>query len=533
LEPYRAHLIDIDLRWGVTRDRPRATRLGLCLDQIDECRSFFLGLLGQRYGWIPVRIPPETLIRFPWLRDHPGRSVTELEFLHAALNDPTRAGRVTFCFRAPEAVTAVPVEFRSVYVEPDAAAADRLRDLAERIRQSGLPLLDGYPAVWNADAGRFDELEAFGQFVQDQLWEGIRAELALPAAPSRTDPLALASEDHERFMESRLRVYVGREDVGRAVQAFADGGSPHACLITGPSGSGKSAALARFVADFRRRHPFATTLVHFVGAGPHSTNLREMLGRLCRLLRARLGFADEIPDEAALSPRCCEVPQPRAGAQPRPARHRRPRPTGPGRPRTTSTGCRPRRRVMSALSSVAHRRQSCPSRLRSPVASSRGGAPLGDVEQREIIRAVPSLSARRLDDEQVRLLLDNPATAGPLYLLVALEELRGFGSFEQLTERVRSLRAGTMPSPPCSIRCSPGWARVRHGTGAVRPGTAGVGGGGLSERELRELVAGEPGADDLFPVLRQLRSYLLDRAVCSTSTTATSSGPSARLPRDR
>src|SRR4029077_20924709 len=50
-------------------------------------------------------------------------------------------------------------------------------------------------------------------------------------------------------------------------------------------------------------------------------------------------------------------------------------------------------------------------------------AALSDAEQRDIIRQVPSLSAKTLDDDQVRLLLSNPATANPLFLLVALEEL--------------------------------------------------------------------------------------------------------------
>ena len=50
--------------------------------------------------------------------------------------------------------------------------------------------------------------------------------------------------------------------------------------------------------------------------------------------------------------------------------------------------------------------------------------PLTDDERREIIRDVPSLSAKTLDDAQVALLLDNPGTRNPLFLLVALEELR-------------------------------------------------------------------------------------------------------------
>src|SRR4051795_13746800 len=87
LEPFRVHLVDVDLRWGVTREQAENDQaLRLCLEQIDECRPFFLGLLGERYGWVPDRLPDETLRRFPWLRDQPGRSVTELEFLHGALN---------------------------------------------------------------------------------------------------------------------------------------------------------------------------------------------------------------------------------------------------------------------------------------------------------------------------------------------------------------------------------------------------------------------------------------------------------------
>ena len=51
-------------------------------------------------------------------------------------------------------------------------------------------------------------------------------------------------------------------------------------------------------------------------------------------------------------------------------------------------------------------------------------------ERIEIIRKVPSVSAKTLDKDQIRMLLDNPATKNPLYLLIALEELRGSGADE-------------------------------------------------------------------------------------------------------
>jgi telomerase protein component 1 len=47
----RIYLDDIDLRCGVTKEQAEKDRvLDLCLKQIDGCRSFFIGILGERYG---------------------------------------------------------------------------------------------------------------------------------------------------------------------------------------------------------------------------------------------------------------------------------------------------------------------------------------------------------------------------------------------------------------------------------------------------------------------------------------------------
>ena len=49
------------------------------------------------------------------------------------------------------------------------------------------------------------------------------------------------------------------------------------------------------------------------------------------------------------------------------------------------------------------------------------------------------VAAKMLDEQQIRLLLGNEATRNPLFLIVALEELRGFGSFEQLNRKIAAL----------------------------------------------------------------------------------------------
>ena len=78
--------------------------LPLCLAEIERSRPYFVGLLGQRYGWVPGTIRPEVIEREAWLSEHlEGRtSVTELEILHGVLNDPDMASRAFFYFRDPK-----------------------------------------------------------------------------------------------------------------------------------------------------------------------------------------------------------------------------------------------------------------------------------------------------------------------------------------------------------------------------------------------------------------------------------------------
>src|SRR5262245_31321909 len=102
LSPYRIDLVDIDLRWGITRAQAENGEvLSFCLEQIDACRPFFVGILGQRYGWVPNAVPSQALARFGWLQLATGRSITELEILHGVLNNPTMFGRAFFYFRNP------------------------------------------------------------------------------------------------------------------------------------------------------------------------------------------------------------------------------------------------------------------------------------------------------------------------------------------------------------------------------------------------------------------------------------------------
>ena len=95
-------VVDVDLRWGITQEESEQGKvIPICLGEIDRCRPYFIGLVGDRYGWIPPsdQYSAEVKERQPWLKQHLGVvSVTELEILHGVLNDPDMAGRAFFIF---------------------------------------------------------------------------------------------------------------------------------------------------------------------------------------------------------------------------------------------------------------------------------------------------------------------------------------------------------------------------------------------------------------------------------------------------
>ena len=93
-------------RWtfagGVTDEaKAEGKVLPLCLAEIEHCRPYFIGLLGERYGWVPEEVPETLFETQPWLRQHLHQSVTALEILHGVLRNPKMDKHAFFYFRDP------------------------------------------------------------------------------------------------------------------------------------------------------------------------------------------------------------------------------------------------------------------------------------------------------------------------------------------------------------------------------------------------------------------------------------------------
>ncbi|MDO5132923.1 MAG: DUF4062 domain-containing protein [Eubacteriales bacterium] len=77
----------VDLRWGITaEDQIDGKVLPICLREIDNCRPYFIGIVGNRYGSVVEYIDSSSEDSFPWLRGKSGRSITELEMLYGVLD---------------------------------------------------------------------------------------------------------------------------------------------------------------------------------------------------------------------------------------------------------------------------------------------------------------------------------------------------------------------------------------------------------------------------------------------------------------
>ncbi len=276
---------EVDLRWGVTDEQKAEGQvLAVCLAEINNCRPYFIGLLGERYGWIQQALPPELIEREPWLAGQSGRSVTELEILHASLNDPGMAGHAFFYFRDPGYLDRLPAGADIADYQPEGPeAAGRLEELKGRIRRSGLPVREGY-----------SDPRELGQLVLRDM-TGVIDGLFPPS--SMPESLDREAAEQEAFATNRLGIYIGRPAYFDRLDQHADSDGPPLVLL-GESGLGKSALLANWAARRRQAKPEEPVLTHFIGATPYSADWAAMLRRILGELRRRFGIDTQIPDGA-------------------------------------------------------------------------------------------------------------------------------------------------------------------------------------------------------------------------------------------
>ena len=278
-------VVDVDLRWGITEEESRQGKvIPICLGEIDRCRPYFVGMLGERYGWIPPadQYSPEVIERQHWLKDYLGGvSVTELEILHGVLNDPAMAGRAFFYFRDP-AWSSSQSDPGFVCDTPEEGA--KLSGLKQRIRSSGFPV-----------AENLADPKALADRIGHDLWELI--EQQYPDL-DQADALEREERQHASYRRSRLGVYLGGKPYIKTLEGWIDAGQQK-ILITGESGAGKSALIANWMAAHQQFHPEDLLFAHHLGCSNDASAIRPLLARLIdtakQLLPEVYGYSLAVP----------------------------------------------------------------------------------------------------------------------------------------------------------------------------------------------------------------------------------------------
>lgn len=475
-------LIAVDLRWGVTEEQAvGGGALDICLDEIDSCRPYFLGLLGHRYGYVPPghdhsitaqevyhgvlhnSLPRQLIDLRPFVEGIlEGRSLfkeqvsclvrcyqwdpekrkyllqkgitpEDQETLRAifATYSLYQRDRSFFFLRSESLTRKLAGSNIEDYFETDEALKGKLEALKQESIDVGLPHFE------------YADLETFGQKVLETLWGRIDAEFPEDREERERDWLAEEAEFHELFTADRTRRFVGRSDILKTMWAFVEEeAEPRLMVITGEPGCGKSALMARFAEEVIHSHPDWLVLSHFVGASPSSTSLRRTLRRLCAQLNRALGIEEAVPEDykelAQVFPELLQ------------------------RVSETSRLIL----IMDALNQFertdnAHTMrwlpQKLPQNVRVVLSTLAGEAlealkarriqprfeelsGLTDPEIREFVTAYLVEIRKEFPTPEIRDAFYHRIKAGhPLYILVALEELRVFPVYEEVGRRVASL----------------------------------------------------------------------------------------------
>ena len=460
---------EIDLRWGITEEQSqRGEVLPICLEEIKRCRPYFIGLLGERYGWIPDAISDDVLEHEPWIREHADganqKSVTELEILHGVLNNPEMADHAFFYFRDPAFLKKLSVDQKKEdFVSEDDQSHQKLSRLKEDIRQKYREGKLKYEPREN-----YPDAKSLGERVLADFTALIDALYPQGQEPS---PLQRERMDHDAFARSRAGVYIGRQEYFDRLDAHvASDAAP--LVVLGESGSGKSALLANWFLDrfksstndSQSSTPFA--LLHFIGASPDSANAIGLLRRIMLELKERFDLPDDIPAQAekireefpnwltnvstrgqivlvldALNQLEDVDAAPDLGWLPR---------VFPKNCRViVSTLPRPTEaveHVSNVLDSIGNRHVGNVPHIRSLTAIEQRGwlkstpplfvHPLDEPERRRLIHDFLKQYTRDLGSARTDLVARAPQTTNPLYLRVLLNELRVFGRHEQLGDEI-------------------------------------------------------------------------------------------------
>ncbi|MDR2671759.1 MAG: DUF4062 domain-containing protein [Coriobacteriales bacterium] len=297
-ENWKSSVDLIDLRWGVdtadiSEEEMGVRVLGSCLDEIANSKPFFIGILGDRYGWIPDKAMMDAVLATAGkqLYNEP-KSVTELEIDQGALHllDPSTT---LFFFREEVDYSGQPEDILGVYRDSEEGLA-RLNRLKREIEGRHDVCIERYHA--NFEHGELVPAGSWTSDVADAIWKMIVENAGWQRPPMFEPTPEVAEKDAQEAFEYRLkRAFAARRDtvdwlarycLGETLplpgnSTFSDDAvnnrPEQMLLLKGQPGSGKSSLVAAVASKIRAHDPETLVIPLYCGLTSFSSQLQGIL----------------------------------------------------------------------------------------------------------------------------------------------------------------------------------------------------------------------------------------------------------------
>ena len=263
-------LTELDLRWGITEEEAKTGKVvEICLREIENSIPFFIGIIGNRYGWVPEKkdISENVTERFKDVSNYLERhlSVTEME-----------------------------MQFGVLQREEDMHAYFYIKDGEDNKDEDNPEMLERLKEAVKASkysSTTYSSPEDLGIQVQkafttllDQLFpEGHLSELEKERIGQRS------------FMNQLCQNYILDEKNFQVLDEWLADWERHQMVVTGASGLGKSALIANWVKEkLSDEHRDHNIIFHFTGnGGSESSHIKFIKTRLINEIKDYYGWAEQ------------------------------------------------------------------------------------------------------------------------------------------------------------------------------------------------------------------------------------------------
>lgn len=304
-------IIDIDLRWGITEEEAiNGNILPICFSEIDRGDPlFFVGLVGDRYGTIDFPLPEEFKERHVWMKspDFKFKSITELEMHHAIFRTGHPNVYSFFYLRSPDFYEGMSPDEKAGYfdslIETEVGQYG-LEGASEllRIRNEQLGLLKAriqenvniYKGEYSNSKGLHEQVFADFMNIIDRIYPRENRATYLERESARQSIYAQRHRTPRINQSQQSAIYKKNSRYFKRLDQFieSDGGM---FLVHGEPGSEATDILADWAFDLAQRHPDIKIIEHWAASSSSGTDHRMIASKIISKAKAYAHLTTETP----------------------------------------------------------------------------------------------------------------------------------------------------------------------------------------------------------------------------------------------